>query len=587
MSDLKSVLINDSRIEDISGEIGFAVESGASQNTYQQYSANTYSNSSHTWQILLPSENIVMDRRVLIDTDATFIITIKNVPIGSIAFDWGNTDGFGPYPLNSCYNTQNVLINNNSLSVNTQDIIAPLLRMNDQQLHTHYDGFTPSMVDDTYYNYSDALNTNNNPLSAMDNSSFNNKIRGRGAHYITSMVILHTLSTGATDASVISTNVLDTWTITITTHLTEPLLFLSPFISNPCVSNQAGFLGINNMTFNFVVDATLKRVFRTSNPWTYSVTFGGITGSAFSKLRLLVNYLSVQPSQFAKISARNILPLLQYNRYIPNGSNLSALAYNTSQVITSANIALNQVPDTILFFVRVPMGSQTARNSDSFATITGISVNFNNVSGILASATPYELWILSQRAGSTQSWAEFSGSTNKKNVSGGIGTIPTTGSILMLQPSYSFNLPDYLSASSLGSYNLQFNLTVINQAPLTYVGDNTAGVNVPVNTYTPEVVVITITSGYMVTHIGTSQSFSGILNREMVMSAKEGSSVPRLSQSDYERLVGGVRDNRGVVNMMKHFKARKQHMKNPESSMMSAGVMSGGDSSNRLSKYIR
>lgn len=587
MSDLKSVLINDSRIEDISGEIGFAVESGASQNTYQQYSANTYSNSSHTWQILLPSENIVMDRRVLIDTDATFIITIKNVPIGSIAFDWGNTDGFGPYPLNSCYNTQNVLINNNSLSVNTQDIIAPLLRMNDQQLHTHYDGFTPSMVDDTYYNYSDALNTNNNPLSAMDNSSFNNKIRGRGAHYITSMVILHTLSTGATDASVISTNVLDTWTITITTHLTEPLLFLSPFISNPCVSNQAGFLGINNMTFNFVVDATLKRVFRTSNPWTYSVTFGGITGSAFSKLRLLVNYLSVQPSQFAKISARNILPLLQYNRYIPNGSNLSALAYNTSQVITSANIALNQVPDTILFFVRVPMGSQTARNSDSFATITGISVNFNNVSGILASATPYELWILSQRAGSTQSWAEFSGSTNKKNVSGGIGTIPTTGSILMLQPSYSFNLPDYLSASSLGSYNLQFNLTVINQAPLTYVGDNTAGVNVPVNTYTPEVVVITITSGYMVTHQGTSQSFSGVLNKEMVMSAKEGSSVPRLSQSDYERLVGGVRDNRGVVNMMKHFKARKQHMKNPESSMMSAGVMSGGDSSNRLSKYIR
>jgi hypothetical protein len=588
MSDLKSVLINDSRIEDISGEIGFAVESGASQNTYQQYSANTYSNSSHTWQILLPSENIVMDRRVLIDTDVTFVINIKNVTAGSIAFDWGNTDGFGPYPLNSCYNTQNALINNNSLSVNTQDIIAPLLRMNDQQIHTHYDGFTPSMVDDVYYNYSDAVNTNNNPLSAMDNASFSNKIRGRGAHTITSMTIAHYLSTAPTviaDASVISTNVNDTWAITITTHLTEPLLFLSPFISNPCVSNQAGFLGVNNMTFNFVVDATLKRVFRTSNPWTYSVNFGGTTGSAFSKLRLLVNYLSVQPSQFAKISARNILPLLQYNRYIPNGSNLSPLVYGTSQVITSANIALNQVPDTILFFVRVPMGSQTARNSDSFATITGISVNFNNVSGILASATPYELWILSQRAGSTQSWAEFSGSTNKKNISGGIGSVPTTGSILMLQPAYSFNLPDYLSASSLGSYNLQFNLTVTNQAPLSYVGDNTAGVNVPVNSYTPEVVVITITSGYMVTHNGTSSSYSGVLNKSMVLECKEGASVPRLSQSDYERLVGGVRDNRGVMNMMKHFKARRHHMRHPEAPI--GGVMSGGDSSNRLSKYIR
>jgi phosphoketolase len=70
----------------------------------------------------------------------------------------------------------------------------------------------------------------------------------------------------------------------------------------------------------------------------------------------------------------------------------------------------------------------------------------------------------------------------------------------------------------------------------------------------------------------------------MVMSAKDGSAVPRLSQSDYERLVGGVRDNRGVMNMMKQFKARRG-MASP---VMSAGVMSGGvPSGGRLGKYIR
>jgi hypothetical protein len=582
MSDLKTVLINDSRIEDISGEISFAVQGGAQQNTYQPYTANTNSNSSHTWQLVMPSENIVIDRRFLIDTDATFVITVTNVPVGNSAFDWGNTDGFGPYPLNSCYLTQSAIINNNNLSVNTQDVMASLLRMNDQKIHTNYDGWTPSMVDDVYFNYSDAIGCNNNPLAGISNNSYDNKIRGRGCHPITSMTILHNITGGGTNASVISTNVADTWTITLTTHLTEPILFLSPFISNPCVANEAGFLGINNMTFNFVIDSQLRRVFRTANTsYTHTYSYGttSSSGSGFNNLTMRLNYLSVQPSQYAKISARNILPLLQYNRYLPNGGSASIMAAATidatsglvttgKQTLTSSNIALNQVPDTILIFARRPMSATTANNSDSFLAITNITINFNNVAGILSSANQQQLWELSRKAGSSQSFLEFTGKCNKKNVNGSISTIPSIGSILMLQPAYSFNLPEYLSGSSLGSYNLQFTVTIENNS---FVYD-------PL--FIPELVVVTITSGYMTTHQGTSQSFSGVLNKEMVMSAKDGSAVPRLASSDYERLVGGVRDNMGVMNMIKHFKKKHQTQAHPDTS---GGVMSGG----RLGKYIK
>jgi hypothetical protein len=59
--------------------------------------------------------------------------------------------------------------------------------------------------------------------------------------------------------------------------------------------------------------------------------------------------------------------------------------------------------------------------------------------------------------------------------------------------------------------------------------------------------------------------------------------VPRISQSDYERLVGGVRDNRGVMNMMKHFKSKRMTGGVPSGGVMSGGVSSGG----RLNKYIR
>jgi len=579
MSDLKTVLINDSRIEDISGEIGFSVIGGPQQSTFQPQMANTSSNTSHSWQINVPSENIVVDRRILLDTDVAFTITITNVPVGQVAFNWGSTDGFGPYPLNSCYLTQNVLINNCGLSVNTQDIIAPLLRLNDQKIHTYYDGWTPSMVDDTYYNYSDAIGANNNPLGTVVNNSMDNKIKPRGCHTIKSMLIKHYLSTAPAviaDASVISTNIADTWTIDLTTHFTEPLLFISPFISNPCVSNEAGFLGINSFSFNFQIDAALRRVFRTSNAWTNTYSFTNST--AFTKLQILMNYLSVQPSQYAKISARNVLPLLQYDRYIANSSNTTVNippaivgANNsitlTSTAYTSSNIALNQIPDTILIFGRIPVSIQTAKNSDAFYKIDSISINFNNVSGILSSATPHELWVLSQKAGSSQSWDEFSGQVNTSSATGASSIMPTTGSILALSPSSVFNLPEYLSSSSLGSFNLAFTINLSNQS---------------LTSTAIEIVVITITSGYISTHFGTTQSFTGILNKEMVMSSKSGDSVPRLSQSDYERLVGGVQNNRGVANMIKHFK------KNRIDGKMSAGVVSGGVmSGGRLGKYIK
>ena len=572
MSDLKTVLINDSRIEDISGDISFAVQGGAQQSTFQPQQSNTSSNSSHSWQINVPSENIVVDRRLLLDTDVRFKIRITNVPIGSVAFNWGTTDAFAPYPLNSCYLTQNTLINNCSLSVNTQDVMASLLRLNDQKIHTHYDGWTPSMVDDVYFNYADGVGANNNPLSAVDDNGFDNKLRPRGSHPCV-ITIERYLVGGVVpvDASVISTAIDNFWIITVDTHLTEPLLFLSPFISNPCVSNEAGFLGINNLSFNFTLDSQLRRVFRTANPWTYTYSYGTDTnGSAFTGLQMLMNYLSVQPSQYAKITARNILPLLQYDRYIPNGATLAPLVAGATNSFVSSNIALNQIPDTILIFVRPQMSTQTAKNADAFLKINQISINFNNVSGILASCTPQELWVLSQKAGSSQSYLEFNGRCNKSSATGGASTVPTTGSILCLQPAYSFNLPEYLSSSSLGSYNLQFSVSATNQSGATI---------------TPEIVVITITSGYMAINQGSAQSFSGVLNKEMVMSAKDGSAVPRLSQSDFERMVGGSRDNRGVMNMMKYMKGRKMGM---SAGVMSGGVASGGVmSGGKLGKYIR
>ena len=112
------------------------------------------------------------------------------------------------------------------------------------------------------------------------------------------------------------------------------------------------------------------------------------------------------------------------------------------------------------------MSSQTWTDPNFFLTINSISISFNNTSGILSTANPNQLYNISVRNGSSQTFYEFSGfaqnnSTGTVTVDGQVVQVVnatpgkpiqvgTTGSMLVLNPSMDFNLPSYLSASSLG-----------------------------------------------------------------------------------------------------------------------------------------
>ena len=86
MSDFKCVLIEDARIADITSEEVFGVQSGASQSTYQQFQAVSSSNSSVVFSVQIPSENIVIDRHLLLQSNVTFTITATGVPVNDLAF---------------------------------------------------------------------------------------------------------------------------------------------------------------------------------------------------------------------------------------------------------------------------------------------------------------------------------------------------------------------------------------------------------------------------------------------------------------------------------------------------------------------
>ena len=606
MSNLKTILIEDSRISNITDQETYSVMSGASQNTYQEFVANSTSSSAIVFNCQIPSENIVVDRHLLIQSTVTLTLNLSGTNIfteDKLVFNLGISDALQAFPLNSLCNTQMCSINNVSVSQNTKDILPMVLRMYDKRKLNRYNSICPSLPDSFYANYVDGMGTLNNVLAGYNNQSLDEDFTPRGGFDVQVLQVIHsyvtvstetevvtntdgstrqtTTETGRTAASTNDTLIMPAatttfkegqtdWTGTYTENTfvivlqfttTEPFIALSPW-TNTNSNNQAGLVGINNISFNLSIDSTCKRVWSTMNNYITSISLGGTVGTSsiqpFLNTKLLFNFLSLQPEQYQKVSSRNTIPYLDYPRFLSVSSTTSSIASKGTATLSSNNLQLSMVPDLILITVRKPMVDQNWTDSSSFLTIKKISINFNNSSGLLSSANQQQLYLMSYKNGSGQSFYEFSGYA-KNNYTGvqfingsgdienttdtslvGKGTsVGTTGSMLVISP-IDLSLPPYLSCGSLGQFNLTFTIDVLNQF-------NQA--------ITPEICVITVNSGFFTTQLGSSVINTGILTKEEVLKTKEQKST--IDTNDFKRYLGGSLSNMGMSNVMKLFKNHK------------------------------
>jgi len=554
----------------------------------------------------------------------------------TLVFDYGLTDSLQVFPLNSLCTTQQMSINNATVSQNTKDILPMLLRMYDRRKLNRYNSLCPSLPDSFYSEYINGLGCMNNVLSGYNNQSLDEDFVPRGAFPVSFLNVIHTFyfDDGTTNTKCYDNSLVmlagttyNTWEIVIQFTTTEPFICLPPWI-NTNSNNQAGLVGVNNLSCNFNIDSTCARVFSTANSYISNITLGatsavmstpniststdievnGVTyvvstsvdaGSAinpFQSSQLLFNFLSLQPEQYKKISSKNCVPYLDYPRYLSSQQSTATIVSGGTTTLTSQSLQLNQIPDLLLICVRKPMSTQNWTDPSAFLTINSISMSFNNTAGILSSANQQQLYNISYRNGSAQSFYEFAGTT-RSNYTGSVDSsgnisysqvkvgrgavVGTTGSLLVLNPVYDFSLPSYLSNSSLGQYNLYFTINVTNQFASAIAN--------------PEICVITINSGIFTTQLGTSIINTGILTKEDVLRTKNQD--PTIDTSDHKRFIGGNLSNFGMSNVLKLVKKHVKGFLNDASGpteepvTSSGGGASGGSVSagriSRLSKYTR
>lgn len=530
--DFKKQLVKDDRLN-VTDAVSYAVHKGGQNMTAAQFAAVSQTPSSVTFNIQVPSEQTIIDRRVLWQSTVTLAVTVVGTAAnaGQLPINYGVTDSLAPFPLHQLASVMTATINNNSVSINIRDVLPALLRFNDRRELQRYNGYTP-VAFDTCGSYKDVQGTLLNPLGSWANAA-DNDLYQRGSFQLLGISTTAPAAGSAVSAPLVAPVPLVngvTQVIYISFIVTEPLL-LSPFIFAHPQSNNQGFYGVQNMNFVFNIgDAT--RVWRTAG---YSAAatatplsttaITAVSVASFTSTRLLFNFLTPHPSDL--MPARNAVPFYELPRFITSGLALAPAvisgALPTVQTYTTSSLQLNQIPDKIIVQLRNPLSSTAWGQPDSFLCIQGVSINFNNQSGILASATQQDLYRYSVENGSNQSWQEFSGFANvPDNVSGCGKRIALAGSLLILEFGKDIQLTeDYYASGSLGNFNLQINIQAYNQQQY------------PI---TPEIVVICMNSGLFVNERGTSSTYTGILTKQDVL---EASSQEPMFQSSVRRMVGG------------------------------------------------
>ena len=445
---LQTVQAKDPRIR-INSEREFVILDGGQRSTWKPIRSTSFSNSSVQITAPPPSPGIIIDRKVWFRCPLRISVTGKALgPQGQKPGQTLLQTGFfamRAFALSKIINTLTTTINNNSSSINLSDVIGGLLRYQvGHDLKYHEYSMTPTMQD-TFQTYEDGTLTNRNPLAGYFDNSYD---LARGGFPITLIQNPEGQGTGAQDPEI---------TAIFDVELTEPL-FLSPFLFGK--GDCAGFVGVQTMDFNITFLSNLARAFSyatNSEATDIQVAASIVDQASYDPPAMLFNYIT--PKVLTPIPEHGVVfPYYVVDRY---PSDFPSFAAGEARQVSSQNIQLQSIPKRMYIYARRRNADETANTTDTFFGIEGISINWNNNSGLLSSAQPQDLYHMSVRNGCNMSWNEWSGRPVTR-----FGTnnpqFGLCGSVLCVEFGTDIGLGPLECPGMLGTYQLQMNVNIRN-----------------------------------------------------------------------------------------------------------------------------
>ncbi len=575
-ADIEKMAVFDDRIVQLRPK--YAVEKGALSLTNAPFAAISQSQSQHTYNVYVPSENVYVARDM--DWSSTCFLQVAvrladtaggQYPVGEPLLQLGVDGSLAAFPLNSLCATMTATINDTTVTINSQDVLTEVLRLTDYKAN-RLQRTCPTMLD-KYQQNADALNATNDPISGYTNMShdYHEQPNGSWANLAFTNAAGSVLSgngsyVDANGKSIdyvngvpVSTNsggaVNGLYLAYLRFRTTEKLV-LSPFVFADSHGSDTGLFGINNIQLvcnlrdptramrlrNSTVGSAQKLFYSggaTQTDWLPPVAYNSSRANGpFENSFLNVQFLT--PSLDIPLPPKSVVPYMEFPRYITQPLT-SAMAAGASEQLTSQTITLPQIPDLLIIYCKALADSATVaanRGNDptlpQFGTsylpidcgVDGgrpqnpLSINFDNFSGLLSSQTPEQLYHMSVKNGLDVDWPTWSGLARVPSGAVG-GKVSTVGGFLVLKPGVDLTLQSGQASSLVGNFTLQFNVRV----------RNTFGF--PVN---PQLFVITANSGFFESVRGSSRIIKGVLSEQDIIGAPL---APAGTRSSLARIIGG------------------------------------------------
>lgn len=590
-ADIEKLAVFDDRI--VQTRPKYAVEKGALSLTNSPFNAIAQTQSQHTYNIYVPSENVYVDRAM--DWSSTMFLRVDvqlgdtapggQFPVGQPLFQLGVDGSLAAFPLNACCATMTATINDTTVVINSQDVLTEVLRLTDYK-QNRLQRTCPTMLD-KYQRNEDALNATNDPISGYTNMShdYHEQPNGSYANVVFTdpagnvlsgtSALAYTLPNGIVvgtiDGVPVSTDqagatppaagvVNGVYSVFLKIRTTEKIV-LSPFIFAEQYSSDTGLFGINNIQLvmnmrdpnrairlrDSVVGTSTKLFYggTYNNPaqFTPPISYNTFVSSgAFRDSVVNVQFLT--PSLDIPLPPKSVVPYMEFPRYITQPQNTVLEAFGTQgdvQQLQSQTITLPQIPDLLIVYVRAgadPATLATDKTADPALPQYG--------SGYL----PIECSVDGGRPVNPLSinFDNFSGLLSSHtseqlyhmSVKNGLEMDWETWSGLARVPTG----PGGKRVSTVGGFLVLkpgIDITLQSGQAPSLVGNFTLQFNVRVrNTYpfkvTPQIYVITANSGFFESIRGSSRIIKGVLSEQDIIAAPL---APSGTREGLKRLIGG------------------------------------------------
>lgn len=507
----------------VNNKRSYAVLKSGSQTTYKAYTTTSVSNSSIQFSCNPPSASVYTDRKISLTLPIR--VSYSGIPQPGKPLLRGLYDAPRAFPLANIIDTLSITLNNYSTSINIADVVQALMRYNTDDDLKMFDYSTTPTYQDQFQEYT--FGAIRNELGFYVDSGEGSQIPRGGFPF----KIVHN-PVQAEGGTAVLTSIVD---IVVTENL-----FLSPLYFGH--GNECGFFNLSTFDANFTLVGGSANRF-----WSHNIADGGasfltskleiinaqtvtpVFSYAQTQAQMLFKYITPLETQILPLNMPITYPYFDVVRYATDSSTVAA--YGTSGLdkvtLNSNNIQLSSIPRRVYIYIRRRNTDlqNSAEHTDTFFQISGLSIQFSNKNGLLASASMEQLYQMSVKNHCKMSWQQWSGGPVILDATwtGGLPSyVGTCGAVVAIEFATDLGLDSISAPGKLEQ--CQFSVQVKAR-------------NMSAGEVTPTMHVVVVSEGtFVIQSRGQASSYIGVISSKDILECQQR---PWISYSDLERVNGG------------------------------------------------